>query len=221
MPPVTPGSLVTELERNCFPLAFHGTEISVDFPLQGRHQLRNLALAITAADQLNSFGVTISPQDVERGVRNTRWPGRFEVLPAKDGFPEIVLDVAHNPAGGWALRSALSTFYPDRPLTFVFGVMRDKAIQEIADILFPLAERVIATQAENPRAASPAEIAAIAQRSGTETMEEPDVPAALERARLLAGTEGVVVITGSIYIVGEALGELSRAQLRQGVGTRA
>ncbi len=58
-----------------------------------------------------------------------------------------MLDVAHNPAGAWALRSALSERYDDRPLIFVFGAMRDKAISEMTEILFPLAERVIATQA--------------------------------------------------------------------------
>ena len=139
------------------------------------------------------------------------------MLAAGPDFPETVLDVAHNPAGAWALRSALSTFYEDRPLTFVFGVMRDKAIAEIADILFPLAERVIATHADNPRAASSQEIAEAAQHSGTAVVQADTVQAALERAQKLAGNRGVVVITGSIYIVGEALGILSRSSARQGV----
>jgi dihydrofolate synthase / folylpolyglutamate synthase len=128
-----------------------------------------------------------------------------------------VLDVAHNPAGAWALRSTLSTFYEDRPLTFVFGSMRDKAIGEIADILFPLAERVIATQADNPRAASTREVAEAGAHSQTEIIEEQSVRAALERARMLAGSGGVIVITGSIYIVGEALGVLSHSSVRQSV----
>jgi dihydrofolate synthase/folylpolyglutamate synthase len=83
--------------------------------------------------------------------------------------------------------------------------MRDKAIGEIATILFPLAERVIATQADNPRAAAPHEIADLARPTGTEVMEAPSVAAAVERAQGLAGDKGVIVITGSIYIVGEAL----------------
>ncbi len=200
--------------RNRFPLAVMGKEILVDFPLSGRHQLRNLALAITAAEQLSQCGFTILPQHVEQGVRKTRWPGRFEILPAEPGFPEIVLDVAHNPAGAWALRSTLSTFYEDRTLTFVFGAMRDKAIGEISSILFPLAERVIATRADNPRAVSPHEIAALARHTQTDILEEETVKSALERARLLAGGKGVVVITGSIYIVGEALGVLARSKLQ-------
>ncbi len=200
--------------RNRFPLAVMGKEILVDFPLSGRHQLRNLALAITAAEQLSQCGFTILPQHVEQGVRKTRWPGRFEIFPAEPGFPEIVLDVAHNPAGAWALRSTLSTFYEDRTLTFVFGAMRDKAIGEISSILFPLAERVIATRADNPRAVSPHEIAELARHTQTDILEEETVKSALERARLLAGGKGVVVITGSIYIVGEALGVLARSKLQ-------
>src|SRR6478752_268022 len=134
MPSLTPGAgeLTDDavIGHNQFTLAVMGKEIKVDFPLAGRHQLRNLALAITAAEELNKFGFHVSTEDVEQGIRSTTWPARFQVIPASDGFPEVVLDVAHNPAGAWALRSALSTFYEGRHLIFVFGAMRDKAISE-------------------------------------------------------------------------------------------
>ncbi|HXA83889.1 MAG TPA: folylpolyglutamate synthase/dihydrofolate synthase family protein [Candidatus Dormibacteraeota bacterium] len=218
MTPVAEHDLVSNNANgnNQFTLAVMGKEIKVDFPLAGRHQLRNLALAITAAEELNKFGFHISAKDVEHGIRSTRWPARFQVIPPEDGFPEVVLDVAHNPAGAWALRSALSTFYEDRPLTFIFGAMRDKAITEIADIVFPLADRVIATQAANPRAASPQEIAELGAHAQTEILQARSVLEALDRARILAGSKGVIVITGSIYIVGEALGILARKPARQG-----
>ena len=103
------------------------------------------------------------------------------------------------------MRSTLSTCYGDRALTFVFGAMRDKAIGEIAEILFPLAERVIATRADNPRSATPEEIREAAARTSTDIDEAGDVAAALDRALSAAGPQGVVVITGSIYIVGEAM----------------
>ena len=131
----------------------------VETPLVGRHQLRNIALAIAAAQELAAQGFTnITAATIERGIRETRWPGRFQVLPATTDHPEVVFDAAHNPAGAWALRSTLSAAYEDRPLVFVFGAMRDKAIGEIAEILFPLAELVVATQVDNPRAATVAEI---------------------------------------------------------------
>ena len=148
---------------------------------------------------------TVTPESIERGIRETRWPGRFQVIPASADWPEIVLDVAHNPAGAWALRSALSSYYEGRRIVFVFGAMRDKAIGEIAEILFPLGERVIATRAENPRSAGPEEIREAASRSSTEVEGVPDVASALERARIFADSDGIVVVTGSIYIVGEAM----------------
>jgi len=220
MPSMTPaaddGMSDAAVGHNHFALEVMGKEINVDFPLAGRHQVRNLALAITAAEELNKFGFRIAAEDIQKGIRSTTWPARFQVVPASDGFPEVVLDVAHNPAGAWALRSALSTFYEGRPLTFIFGAMRDKAIGEIADIIFPLADRVIATHAENPRAASPQQIAELGAHAQTEILQARSVPEALERACTLTGPKGVIVITGSIYLVGEALGILARKPVRQG-----
>ncbi|MGA9042688.1 MAG: folylpolyglutamate synthase/dihydrofolate synthase family protein [Terriglobales bacterium] len=210
VPPVSPASaqyFESNLTRpvSRYPMHFLGKEIKVETPLVGRHQFRNVALALAAAEELSKQGFPITPESTERGIRETRWPGRFQVIPVRDGSPEYLLDVAHNPAGAWALRSTLSTAYEDRRLIFVFGAMRDKAIAEIAEILFPLAEQVIATQADNPRSATSEEIREAAARISTEIENAPDVPAALERARTLAGVDGVVVITGSIYIVGEAM----------------
>jgi dihydrofolate synthase/folylpolyglutamate synthase len=116
--------------------------------------------------------------------------------------------VAHNPAGAWALRSALSERYDDRPLIFVFGAMRDKAISEMTEILFPLALRVIATRPNNPRAASPDEIQQAGSRTGADIEAVPDVRMALDRAHAGAEAGAVIVVTGSIYLVGEVIGLL-------------
>ena len=213
VPPVSPGSpeyRVPSTEKNSgwarYPLQVLGRQILVETPLTGRHQLRNVALAVAAADELGKLGVAgITAESIERGIRETRWPGRLQGLPARAGWPEMVLDVAHNPAGAWALRSALSERYDSRPLIFVFGAMRDKAISEMTEILFPLAERVVATRAENPRSASPEEIQQAGSRTGAEIEVAAEIGAALERVRESAGNETVVVVTGSIYLVGEAM----------------
>jgi len=189
-----------------YPLEVLGKEILVETPLVGRHQLRNVALAVAAAEELGKKGLPgVTAETIECGIRETQWPGRFQVLPARVGWPEIVLDVAHNPAGAWALRSALSERYDDRPLIFVFGAMRDKAISEMAEILFPLAQRVIATRPENPRSASPEELRAAASRTGADIEAVAEVGPALERGRAQAGPEAVLVVTGSIYLVGEVM----------------
>ena len=197
------GRMITQ-----YPLHVMGKEILVETPLVGRHQLRNIALAIAAAEELSKQGFPITAESVERGIRETRWPGRFQVISRSEGSPEFVLDVAHNPAGAWALRSALSSFYEDRRIIFVFGAMRDKAIGEISEILFPLSERVVATSADNPRSATPEEIRQAAARANTEIETAPNVASALQRAQALAGADGIVVVTGSIYVVGEAMSSL-------------
>jgi dihydrofolate synthase/folylpolyglutamate synthase len=201
--------------RSIYPLEVMGKQITIATPLIGRHQLRNAALAIATAEELSKQGFAITAESIERGVRETRWPGRFQIVAAHDTAPEMVFDVAHNPAGAWALRSTLSSMYENRKLIFVFGAMRDKAIREITEVLFPLSARVIATAADNPRSAKPEEIGDAAARTGTEIELRPDIPAALDRARSAAGNDGVVVVTGSIYVVGEAMGILGvRANAR-------
>jgi dihydrofolate synthase / folylpolyglutamate synthase len=223
VPPVAPGSdcgygsrgksLTTEdTERSDhrqpvwrYPLQVMGKKICVKTPLIGRHQLRNVALAIAAAEELGKHGFPITAESIERGIRETKWPGRFQVVPAANGNPEFVFDVAHNPAGAWALRSTLSVCYEERRLIFVFGAMRDKTIGQMAEILFPIAERVIATRAENPRSATPDEIRQAAARTSAEIETAPDVATAVKQARAFAGSDGIVVVTGSIYVVGEAM----------------
>jgi dihydrofolate synthase/folylpolyglutamate synthase len=230
VPPVSPGSascLSADGSEGAgvwsrYPLDVMGTRILVESPLVGRHQLRNLALAIAAAEELHNQEidkqgtVQITPETIAQGIRETHWPGRFQVVPAAGDNPEYVLDVAHNPAGAWALRSTLSAACADlgsgdsgnsRPITIVFGVMRDKAMQEITEILFPIAEHVIVTHANNPRSASPDEIRQAAARvaAGIDIEDAEDVASALERAQKVAGAGGLVVVTGSIYIVGEAM----------------
>jgi dihydrofolate synthase/folylpolyglutamate synthase len=213
VPPVSPASAEygvasaeSKLARSRYRLAVMGKEILVESPLLGRHQLRNVALAIAAAEELNRKGWGgISAESIERGVRDTEWPGRFQIIAAQKGWPEMVFDVAHNPAGAWALRSALSARYQDRPLIFVFGAMRDKAISEMAEILFPLARAVIATQPSNPRSASPEEISEAGRRTGTEIAAVAEVRVAMERARDRVRDQEVMVVTGSIYLVGEAM----------------
>ncbi len=191
--------------KNTYPLTVMGRQVNVDSPLVGRHQLRNIALAIAAAEQLDQAGVKITADDIERGIRETKWPGRFQVVPATASHPEIVLDVAHNPAGAWALRSALSSRYEGRPITLLFAVLRDKAVGEITQVLFPLAEHVVATTVNNPRSAKVEEIQESANRTGTEVVKAESVSDGIQKAEALAGKDGVVVITGSIYLVGEAL----------------
>jgi len=203
VPPVSPAANIPwDQSGSSYALQVLGKEIIVRTPLLGRHQLRNVALAIAAAEEL-SKDFPIIAEAIERGIRETHWPGRFQVV--SRGGMDFVFDVAHNPAGAWALRSTLSTVYDERRLIFIFGAMRDKAIGEMAEILFPCAQHVVLTCAENPRSASPAEIRQMAARVACEWQEAENVPSAVEMATTLAGPGDVIVVTGSIYVVGEAM----------------
>jgi len=217
VPPLSPGADVHLARqasnlpgRSRYPLTVMGEEIAVDSPLAGRHQLRNIALAIATAEELGLFGFKATPSQIERGIRETHWPGRFQVLPrsATTHQHEMVLDVAHNPAGAWALRAALSENFSGREMTLVFAAMRDKAIQEIAEVLFPVADHVVLTQVNNPRAATAEELAQAGARTGATIYKEETVSAALAKAHELTKAEGLIVVTGSIFLVGEAMAEM-------------
>jgi dihydrofolate synthase/folylpolyglutamate synthase len=205
----------TSFAMDSFTLDLMGEEVKIETPLLGRHQLRNLALAISAAEELVKQGWTISPRQVAEGIRLTRWPGRFQIVPpdADGSRPEMVIDVAHNPAGAWALRAGLSEHFAgsavERKLIMIYGAMRDKAIREVGRILFPLAEKVVLTRAGgNPRAATTLELVEAIGDCGTPLVETPNVAEALRQAMAEArpfGPRALLVITGSIYVVGEAM----------------
>jgi dihydrofolate synthase/folylpolyglutamate synthase len=194
--------------RSRYFLEVMGEAILIETPLIGRHQLRNVALAIAAAEELNQHGFTITPQQIAMGISETRWPGRFQFIARTHAHPDCILDVAHNPAGAWALRSALSENFGERPITLVFGAMRDKAIPEILQILVPISQQLVLTHSNSPRAASEVEIKQMAPELTADAVLTPNVKSALEAATRVTPADGLVVITGSIYIVGAALEEL-------------
>jgi dihydrofolate synthase/folylpolyglutamate synthase len=186
--------------------------LQVDSPLSGQHQQRNIALALAAAFELrNQHGYNLSKQAMEAGLRATVWPGRLEFI-----APGILLDVAHNPAGAWTLRAAISALDPDQPRTLIFSCLKDKNLSEISRILFPLfdstpggdpqrrRDHLILAPINNPRAASLADLQSAAQQLGTPASTAASVADALLQARALTPPGGLIVVTGSVYLVGEA-----------------
>jgi dihydrofolate synthase/folylpolyglutamate synthase len=189
-----------------------GETVVVDSPLRGAHQQRNLALAIAAAVELKSaHGLPVTAASIAAGIRQTRWPGRMERI-AGDGL-EWILDVAHNPAGAWALRSGLTELLEQkRPRRLVFSCLRDKPAAEMAQILFPLFDEVILAPIHSARATALAELEAAATATGSATTVAASVGEALKLAAERS-QGGVVVVSGSVYLVGEARTLL----LKQGV----
>ncbi len=193
--------------RNRYAARVMGETIEIDSPLAGQHQQRNIALAIAAATELrNSHGYNITAADIARGVRDTRWPGRLETL-AGDGLrADALLDVAHNPAGAWALRSAVSAILeeqPGRPVTLVFGCLRDKAVADMTQILFPLFDRVVVAPVDSPRSASVKDLLTAASATGCHVIATQDATDALAQAWRITAANGLVVVAGSVYLVGK------------------
>lgn len=223
-----------------YPVEVLGAEIVVDSPLQGEHQHRNIALAITAAVELASHHrFPITPASIEQGIHATRWPGRLEVIPrnssqSSDGTqltpPQVVLDVAHNPAGAWALRAALRSLFhlgeeDAPPAVLVFSCLRDKPAAEMAHILFPLFDQVIFAPIASARATPLADLLAAAESVGVAARAADSVAEALQLAETAARRAGVeahsasgavIAVAGSVYLVGEV-----RPLLLAGAGPNA
>jgi dihydrofolate synthase/folylpolyglutamate synthase len=180
-----------------------GTVVEIASPLTGIHQRRNVALAIAAAVELASaHGFPITPASIAQGIRQTRWPGRIERIESVG--VEWTLDVAHNPAGAWALRSGLSGLLSEnRPRLLVFSCLRDKPVAEMAQILFPLFDQVILAPIHSSRATPMEDMEAAARATGTPTLSADSVRQALKWASE-RGHGGAVVVSGSVYLVGEA-----------------
>jgi len=167
--------------------------------LPGLHQGKNAAVALTAARELGRLWQPIETEKILTGIATTHWEGRLETFL---DLPRVVMDGAHNLEGALALREFIRARLGP-PVILVFATMKDKKIEELARVLFPLAERIILTRYPYDRAASPEEIARCAPDFLDRVEQEPDTAQAVRRALALAGARGVVVITGSLFLVGE------------------
>jgi dihydrofolate synthase / folylpolyglutamate synthase len=217
--------LESPLPRNHYAVTLDGEPLRVDSPLVGHHQQRNIALAIAAANALrNQEGYKLLPTDktrnnnsykitnsaIETGIRNTKWPGRLELIPSSEGA-SLLLDVAHNPAGAWALRAAIAQLSEGQSRTLIFSCLRDKDLKEMSQILFPLFDssgdrpndHILFAPIDNPRAVSLEDLLAAAHALDIPAEAAPDLAAALAQARAVTPANGLIIATGSVYLVGE------------------
>ncbi len=168
--------------------------------LRGRHQIDNASVAIRLAELCRDHDFAIPHGAIVAGIESAQHPGRLELIETN---PAFLLDGAHNPAGCESLRDYLNQFAP-RPLTLVFGAMRDKQLDRIGEILFPIANVLVLTPIENPRSASIETLRSIADRFARETVVEARSSGeALEIARTTTPPEGLICIAGSLYLIGE------------------
>jgi dihydrofolate synthase / folylpolyglutamate synthase len=224
----SPDQTESPLPRNHYAVTLNGEPLEIDSPLPGHHQQRNIALAIAAANELRNLngcnlnqkditrnygGYKITNKAIEAGIRNTKWPGRLELLTFPQG-PSILLDVAHNPAGAWTLRAAIAQLPDSQPRTLLFSCLRDKNLKEISQILFPLfdsatgdhqrsRDHILFAPIDNPRAATLEDLLAAAHDLDLPAHAAPHLAAALAQARAVTPSNGLIIATGSVYLVGE------------------
>jgi dihydrofolate synthase/folylpolyglutamate synthase len=170
-------------------------------PLLGSHQLVNAATAVAAAEVLMDLGVALDAGMVRRGLAKTRWPGRMEIVSQK---PLVIIDGAHNYDGARCLRQALEEYFPGRSIFLVIGMLGDKERARVAAELASVARAVVVTRPDNPRASNWQELADEVRKYTSEVYLLEDTGEAVRKALALAGQDEIVLITGSLYMVGNA-----------------
>jgi dihydrofolate synthase/folylpolyglutamate synthase len=174
---------------------------NLHLPLAGRHQLLNAATALGGLEVLEHLGhLRPTTAQVREGLSKTRWPGRLEWFSKQ---PPVLLDGAHNNAGIVALRKALQEDYTYKKLIIVLGIMADKDLRGMLHKLAPLAEHIILTRPKYERAAEPESLREVAGKFADRTELIRSVRQALRRAMSLATSEDLIVVTGSLYFIGE------------------
>jgi dihydrofolate synthase / folylpolyglutamate synthase len=173
---------------------------NVPLGLRGRHQITNATTAIALAEALRERAFTISHDAIVKGLEGARHPGRLELW---NGAPPILFDGAHNPAAARALRDYLDEF-AHQPITMIFGAMQDKALNELAAILFPAAREVILTELDNPGAASVGTLQAAARAdfNRTNLHDAKSVEEALRIAGEITDAHSLILVTGSLHLIG-------------------
>jgi dihydrofolate synthase/folylpolyglutamate synthase len=176
--------------------------------LRGDHQVDNASVAVLLAETLaaGSFpGIDVGA--ITLGLKRAEWPARIEILP---GRPDLLLDGAHNPAGCRTLAAYLRDHQPGRRKALVFAAMKDKPAAAMLEILCPLAEEVIVTSLPVSRGESPGRLYELAAARCRRVTIEPVIATALDRARAVAGEDGLMVASGSLYLAGEIKKILAR-----------
>jgi dihydrofolate synthase/folylpolyglutamate synthase len=179
-------------------------------PLLGYHQIINAAVSYAAIQAYSGDGFPIGDEAIREGFEKVRWSGRFEVLNSR---PAVVVDAAHNRDSALKLRIAMDDYFPGRPVTLIFGASRDKDLEGMLGELLPRVSKLIVTKADHPRAADPDLLTNLAHSHGVRVEVIHPVAKALEIGLKSLDDEDVLLVTGSLFVVGEALAAWDSIQM--------
>jgi dihydrofolate synthase/folylpolyglutamate synthase len=198
----------TEINEQIFNLK----GIIADYPglkirLLGEHQIVNAAVAVACAESFRFFGIDISQAAIRKGLEHTFWPGRLQVISQR---PKIILDAAHNRTSAKALKEALGKFFKFQDLILVFAVSQDKDVRGMLSELEPCASRIILTRAQNPRSLKPEVIQRFIKTRSKSVILTESSAQALQVAQRSAKQDDLILICGSLFLLGEILGTVLR-----------
>jgi dihydrofolate synthase/folylpolyglutamate synthase len=174
-----------------------GEQVKLTIPLLGAHQLENAATAYATLDVAKDRGLRIKKSAIQHGFASVNWPARFEVL---RNHPPLVVDSAHNRDSAMRLRQALETYFPGQPAVLIFGASEDKDIAGMLEELKPVVSQIIFTRSYHPRAIEPDKLLEMVARFGIPAQVIPAVEDALSEALCRAGSESLVLATGSLFV---------------------
>lgn len=176
---------------------FRGTK-RLKIQLLGKHQIANASLAIAASEALRYYNVVIEEAAIRKGLENCFWPARLEILSKK---PLIIVDGAHNQASAHILNSAIKGEFPARKIWLVFGIAKDKELVNTCMEISKIGKDIILTKANNPRASEPKDLLKYFKNS--RVVVTKNSKEAFGKAKRLAGSRDLILVTGSLYICGE------------------
>ena len=176
-----------------------GDLTDLHLPLLGRMQLYNAATALTVTEVLRRRGWALDQSDVEHGLYAVSWPGRFELCAEE---PDFIVDGGHNPQCAETVAENLMHYFPDKKRVLLIGVLRDKDYEKMTEILAPCADEFVTVAPDSPRALSAEELAGVLSRFSKPVTPCASVAEAVDTAKELAGEDGMVCASGSLYLVG-------------------
>ena len=185
--------------------------------LLGSYQPSNAAMAIEIAGALRERGWEIPDEAIARGIAETRWPARFEVLDQPASMPTVVIDGGHNPQGAGVLADSLRDVFPGKRPVFLVGILADKDYRSMLRAVAPLASAFVCVTPPNPRALDAADLAETIRETCDElgvraTVEVAgDFDGAVSAARRIAGSEGLICAFGSLYSIADVKAAFLRA----------
>ncbi len=176
-------------------------------PLLGHYQMENAATAVAALEVLAAKGFNISRDSIANGLARVSWAGRLQILRR---YPLLVVDGAHNPDAARKLKQSLTEYFSFNRAILIMGASSDKNITDVVSELVPLFSEVIVTRSRHPRAMNPAQLEAVFSKHGVKTRLVENVPEALSLAMNMAGTKDLICVTGSLFVVAEAIEAANR-----------